>query len=709
MRRATIVFVRAAIALVLLAAVFDLQVPSGSRARRRLHLIDRSASVLVEGPANSLRPDDFRPLIELDRERAEPGDEITWASFGRDVAFDSDEIDASATDLEGALEAALARNPTEIILYTDGRADPGRALLLCRERGIPVHVFPLGPTEVRDARISRIRAPANALPTEPVTVEVTVESTFEAKAKLHLEDDARDLELRPGAPALIRFKRPPGPFAVDLEIDDACDENDHAAGEVFVRSDKPRVLAITRTPLALPGYDVRVTTEFENPAPYAAVVVDHVLPLKHQEALAGYVKHLGGGLLIFDYGHDWQGTPVEEISPLHAMPDHRVAVVFGIDASGSMEEAGKLDVVIPTVQDAWSQFLPIDLKAALVIASKRARYLRRPSELKSIRASGETALVEAMLEARKHLAGEEGGRLHLILLTDGEVSKEDTPEKQRDAFIQLENDGIGLTVVTTNKRLVVGRHVPIKDWHALKGEIERLLKDIREVQKENPGPVEMSWRGFSPFTLPRMYLTTKKHDTDRVGRVGNPPYPAIAFRQAGRGHVGALTFAAADAPARLVAECVKQVESKGAGGLSLSIDGPVVRARGTGPATLEATWRAEPSGEAGTVRLDQVRSDVWEGRLPDAGAGTIVVRLGSAAAAATIPSAAEYRALGVDRDALARIAAEGGGHLLRSDEDLERLKRPKGPDKTGGRPYFLVVALALIFVELALSTFWKGA
>ena len=64
MRRATILTVRALIACLLLAALFDLHVTAGSRARNRLHLIDRSASVLIEGPANSLAPEDVRPLIE---------------------------------------------------------------------------------------------------------------------------------------------------------------------------------------------------------------------------------------------------------------------------------------------------------------------------------------------------------------------------------------------------------------------------------------------------------------------------------------------------------------------------------------------------------------------------------------------------------------------------------------------------------------------
>src|SRR5262245_25029748 len=139
------------IVLLLASAAFDLKLPGRSRDRSRIHLIDRSASVAVPGPAESLLPRDADDIVARDAETRSGGDAVAWASFGRTTAFESRTVDGSATDLAGALSAALGRNPTEIVLYTDGRADPGNALFLCRERRVPIHLFPLGPTRVQDA------------------------------------------------------------------------------------------------------------------------------------------------------------------------------------------------------------------------------------------------------------------------------------------------------------------------------------------------------------------------------------------------------------------------------------------------------------------------------------------------------------------------------------------------------------------------------
>ena len=134
MRRAAIITVRAAVVLLLVAAVRDWPIPSTSDGRVRVHLVDRSGSVRVPGPRESLTPADAERIVASDLQAKASQDAILRAEF--------------TGGLRAALETALARNPTEIILYTDGRDNPGDALLLCRARGIPVHLFPLGPTSV---------------------------------------------------------------------------------------------------------------------------------------------------------------------------------------------------------------------------------------------------------------------------------------------------------------------------------------------------------------------------------------------------------------------------------------------------------------------------------------------------------------------------------------------------------------------------------
>src|SRR5262245_35371073 len=319
------------IVLLLAAAAIDVKLPGRSRDRVRIHLIDRSASVSMPGPAESLLPRDADDIVARDAETRARGDVVSWASFGRTTAFESRTVDGSATDLAGALSTALGRNPTEIVLYTDGRADPGDALFLCRERGVPVHLFPLGPTSVRDARIVRVEAPPDALPGAPVPVAVVVESTVDLKTRLKVGGDARDIDLAAAVPARFSFTLPgPGPFRVDLEAKDACDENNHASGEVFRRSDRMKVLALSASFPSLPEFDVTVALTASRLLDFDAVIVDNVaLSPADQQALASWVRS-GGGLLLLGGPRSyalggWKGAPLAELSPLKVSPDLRIA------------------------------------------------------------------------------------------------------------------------------------------------------------------------------------------------------------------------------------------------------------------------------------------------------------------------------------------------------------------------------------------------
>ena len=111
MRRATIVVVRALLVLHLVAAALDLPLPHGTPSRARIHLVDRSASVQIKAPG-SLDLKDADEIIAHDRDARSGDDTVTWASFGKSVAFESKNVDASGSDLAGALATVLARNPT---------------------------------------------------------------------------------------------------------------------------------------------------------------------------------------------------------------------------------------------------------------------------------------------------------------------------------------------------------------------------------------------------------------------------------------------------------------------------------------------------------------------------------------------------------------------------------------------------------------------
>ncbi|HXG62130.1 MAG TPA: VWA domain-containing protein [Planctomycetota bacterium] len=716
MRRAAILATRGLIVLALAAAVANLPLPGRSRARVRVHLIDRSGSVLVPGAPESLTPADARRIVEWDlRRAAASGDRILWASFGREVAFESETVDPEESRLEAALEAALARDPTEIVLHTDGRADPGRALLLCRTRGVPVHVFPLGPVNPRDARIADVRAPAALAPGERGTLEARLESTFETTLTVRLDGEARSVPVAPGAPSRVSFPdRPAGPFRLRLEPADACPQNDAAEGEIFVRSDAPRTLILSTRDFPAPeGFEARRSAAFEDPRPYDAVIVDG-FPLNAEDAasLAAYVRDFGGALLLLG-GPGAGGLPpaVAEISPLFPGPDRRVAAVFLIDASGSMKE-GKLDAVLDAVRRAWARFGPGDSVAAVPFPN--LDLIRDPLDLRRIRAEGGTFIAGALEKARLHLEQVEADRKQIFLLTDGETHPDEKAEERLLQGRELERRGIALTVVTTNRLLEIGENVRIDDWKSLDRALDRLLRTVREDYLAAPTSVEFAdhpaTAGLGRAVVPGIHRLRARPDAQVLGRAGRPPdvLPALAVRREGRGQVGAFAFDGLALP-RLIGPALRSLLSAAEGTLTLFVDPPFVRARGrAAEPRLEVPWQARPSLESGVAVLHQVRSDLWEGPLPATRPGTIVLRLGRARAAATIPYADEYRAVGVDRKALERLAADTGGRILWSPEELQTLPRSSRPEPRPGRPFFLAAALVLVFLEMALTTFWKA-
>lgn len=704
MRRATIITVRTMIVLLLVAAVADLPLPGRSRDRVRLYLVDRSASVLVPGPAESLLPRNVDEIIAHDRATRIGSDQVLWASFAGDVAFESTAVQAGATNLAGALTTALGRNPTEIILCTDGRGDPGSALFLCRDRGIPVHLLPLGPTSVKDVRITRVEAPAEAAADTPVQIAVTVQSTYDVGARVKVNEESLKPQLRAGVPSRLLFTLPkPGDFRIDLDVDDACPENNHVVGQVFPRTLRPQVLLLSARTIDLPGFDVTTAQRIPNLHRFDAVILDDLtLPAEDQRALAAWVNEgggliLGGGKNSYLLGN-WKGTPLEDLSPLQIKPDLRVAAVLAIDSSGSMST--EFESAVDVLLGCRSQFDTDDDVVGMSFGDE-AKIMELP-HLQKVRPNGGTNVSKGIEAARLHLETRTAGRKVIVLMTDGELSSAETPARVQAEIAKLKD--ISIIAITTKRDIPGVRSVAIQNWKGLEEALKKTVTDLQEPLREKPGAVEFlthpATGGLAPFNPPLINRTTAKSGAQVVATVGRPPMqdPVLAFWPKGAGRVGALTVPLESG--RLLRQSVEHVMGDGEAGLSLSVDPPFVHARGTA---------REPVFETTGIKVEmrQTASDRWEGRLPDGLSGTVLVRKGRAKAAATIPCPPEFEKLGVDRAALERIARETGGRVLSSLSDLATLPRPETPAPRSGRTLFLIAALVFVFAELGVSTFWK--
>ncbi len=707
MRRSAGISTRILLVLGLGAAALDLPLPARNDARVRIHLVDRSGSVLVPGPVESLAPRDSDDLIARDRQLARRDDVVTWASFGRDVAFESRAVDPSASSLSAALEAALARNPTEIILHSDGRASAGTAAFLCKDRGVPVHVLPLGPLSVKDARLVRIEAPADLAAGEAAPVEVSVESTFETPARLSLGAASRALTLHPGIPQTVRFEGVgAGDFQVHLDVSDACPENNRAAARILLRSERRRVLVLGGALPDLPGTDWIRAALPPALADFDAVIAsDADLAPEAQERLRAWVR--AGGALLLTGGSAglsrWQSTPLGEISPLSPLPDQRVAVVFGVDVSGSMNEPGKLDLIVPFVIEARRFFDPKDDVVAMTFA-EHAELLGSLTDLKRARATGGTHLAAGIDRARLHLETRPAGRKHILLLSDGETSGEEKPEMRREAVRRL--NGIGLTIITPGKKVDVGEHIAIRDWTALDAAFTRLFAGIKETERGG-GPLEYrdhpAVRGLPRLAPAKIFRGSARADAQVAAVIGRAPAedPVLAFRAEGLGRVGTLAFPLGAGFERLLGQTLDYLIGEGAA-LRLSIEGSRVQARGSGPPELTA------ASDLGPIPLRQSGPGLWEGRLPGDLSKSVLVRLGRARALLLPACPPEFEHLGVDLPALERLAAETGGRRLDSLAGLEALPRPRRQGSRSGRNTFLLAALLLLFADLAIATFWKA-
>ena len=99
-----------------------------------------------------------------------------------------------ATDLEGAVEAAIAAAPRggRVVVLSDGEqttGDVARAAAAARARDVTVDAVPLVDGARRDAALIRVDAPATVHRGDTVSLLVTVRSTTAAPATLSIALD----------------------------------------------------------------------------------------------------------------------------------------------------------------------------------------------------------------------------------------------------------------------------------------------------------------------------------------------------------------------------------------------------------------------------------------------------------------------------------------------------------------------------------------
>ncbi|MCH7669493.1 MAG: VWA domain-containing protein [Acidobacteria bacterium] len=370
--------------VLLIAALAQPTISSGSDQRTVVFLLDRSASV---GPDARAAQESFvREALGLQGALDRSG----VAVFGADVKLDSaigeqmtlgdltSVVDASATDIGSALVALGAVLPTEgsrrIVLITDGVDTAGNARevsAVLGENGVVVDVVQLTAAIRSDVLIRSVKAPATARVGDNVSIEIEIESSIAGPAIVTVDDGSGSpqtlsVDLVGGTQTVTANIQvtEPGFARVKVTIETASDSvAQNNVGEAGIRvlgspsvwvvegkaGDADQIIA------ALSANDVIVKRGTQIPSDEAlagydgVVLVNVVAPAAADVTrLTRYVEDLGRGLVVvggdqaFGLG-GYQQSALEDLLPVISNPDdfvrrQPVAEVLVIDTSGSMAD-----------------------------------------------------------------------------------------------------------------------------------------------------------------------------------------------------------------------------------------------------------------------------------------------------------------------------------------------------------------------------------
>ncbi|MBS1846080.1 MAG: VWA domain-containing protein [Actinobacteria bacterium] len=403
------------------------------------------------------------------------GSELTGDGAGLLPQVTGASVESRESNLQGALELALARTPRggRVVLLSDGRQTAGEPTALAataRERGVAVDTVALT-RRPDDAAVTRLQAPAALHAGDPLSLEVTVRSTVEAPGVLTVRRNGtvvgrQKVGLAPGDnPYLFSVRVPqiPGSYGYEVSITSEGDTrpaNDTLGTTVRVQG-PPRVLVAgadgssAAEVLGADGFEVTPVAADALPTSpagykgYDAVVLEDVsseeLGRQRARAIDAAVRTQALGLLAlggnrsFSLGKYYK-SPLQNVLPVKSLVPGKlqrknVAVELVLDRSGSMiNEVGGVPK-IAMAQAAARGALDFLVKhrdqigiVAFEVKPKTVVPLTRvePGNVKAIEqkinnipANGGTNVYKGLREGVKEIEGSTAKEKHIILLTDG--------------------------------------------------------------------------------------------------------------------------------------------------------------------------------------------------------------------------------------------------------------------------------------------------
>jgi Mg-chelatase subunit ChlD len=385
-------------------------------------------------------------------------------------------IQPGRTNLEKLFSVLLGlpQKPRSVFLFTDGWENDGdleRLLPLLASSGIKV--FPWVPTDrslIANVAVKKVLAPHQATSGEEINLKVQVENqnNTAAEGSLILKRNGQPfktvtLKVTPGSQiftyqatlpqaAMASFEAIFVPRQRELDL---FPQDNQATAWVAVRT-KEKVLVLNGRSgegkyleeiLRRRGFDVTSVTVNRtplSPAGYGVVVFNNVERERFsRDYLAGVERHVASGnafVMLGDQGSfepgGYRQTPIEAILPVELREPKKEeknrAVVFVVDKSGSMREGNKLLYATEAMKASLRQFkdgdlvgvVGFDIDAFVVVPLTPVERLRGTfgAQVDRLRPGGRTYVYPALIEAKRQLEGQDAGRKHIIVLSDGITS-----------------------------------------------------------------------------------------------------------------------------------------------------------------------------------------------------------------------------------------------------------------------------------------------
>ncbi|NLX21916.1 MAG: VWA domain-containing protein [Phycisphaerae bacterium] len=485
--------------------------------------LDRSRSI----------PDDLRgqaqAYVQRVAAKARPADRVGIVSFDgradvdhapRGLLADTPSFSMAAepdrTDLAGAVRLALALFPGDtarrLVVLTDGNENQGdvlREIEIASASGVAVDVVPLEYRADDEILLDRLSAPRHASPDSRIELRIVARSLQPARAKLTLYHNNTPvtlseslIELRGGMQADVATipveLSEAGVHRFEARITaaegsrDTIPENNRATAFTIVESrnrvlvlgapgsidDQPLVDALQRehVEVVYHGAD-QVAIDLLALQSYGAVILSNVsadsFTDEQHQALASYVRNLGGGLILLG-GNEafgaggWAGKPIEEVSPVaFQIPSTRqipvAALVIVLDRSGSMaapvggtslsQQQVANNAAAAALRTLLSQdyvgLIAFDSVSNWIVPLQRNTDSQAiAKQVKSIAPRGGTDSYPAIGAAAKALdeIGQAASAKHVLLLTDGQMQPapfETLVERMFRSGITLSTIGVG--------------------------------------------------------------------------------------------------------------------------------------------------------------------------------------------------------------------------------------------------------------------------